>query len=305
MRNTYKKQLQYALARVKTIIQHKQPINVQDISAIVAREPILPVTFCIRSRHEFDRACKTMQAHLDRDACIESIVKDMPGTFKGFCSHCNHETSFIVEQPWTTYTEGVICPCCKLNSRLRLVFDIAMEFLTPDMDVYTSEYVTPFFKDMSQKITNLVGSEYIPDDMYNQKIRHEDITCLSFKSETFDMYISNDVFEHVSDYIKAFQEAYRILRKNGIFILHIPFYFLDKTTPRAEFDERGELVFLKDAIYHGNPISEKGSLVFTDFGWDLFDIARTVGFHDVYMYLKNDLEKGYLQQTSFAFILKK
>lgn len=95
------------------------------------------------------------------------------------------------------------------------------------------------------------------------------------------------------------------MKKDGVFILHIPFYFKHKTEARAVCGVTGEIEFLKEPIYHGNPLSDKGSLVFTDFGWDIFEIARKSGFQDTYMYLKNDFEKGYLNNTSFVFILKK
>jgi len=34
-------------------------------------------------------------------------------------------------------------------------------------------------------------------------------------------------------------------------------------------------------VYHGNPVSADGSLVFTDFGWDFLDQMRACGFQDV------------------------
>ena len=33
--------------------------------------------------------------------------------------------------------------------------------------------------------------------------------------------------------------------------------------------------------YHGNPVSADGSLVFTDFGWDILELMKGAWFSDV------------------------
>lgn len=35
--------------------------------------------------------------------------------------------------------------------------------------------------------------------------------------------------------------------------------------------------------YHGNPMTDKGSLVFYDFVWDLLNMIKDAGFKDVYI----------------------
>jgi ubiquinone/menaquinone biosynthesis C-methylase UbiE len=57
-----------------------------------------------------------------------------------------------------------------------------------------------------------------------------DASDLKFKDETFDMVIESLAFHHVKDYKKAIQETYRVLRKDGQFIVFdiatraIPFF---------------------------------------------------------------------------------
>ncbi len=45
----------------------------------------------------------------------------------------------------------------------------------------------------------------------------------------------------------------------------------------------GAVEHLQPPIYHGNPLSEKGSLVFTDCGRDVIDRCREAGFPDAFM----------------------
>jgi ubiquinone/menaquinone biosynthesis C-methylase UbiE len=46
--------------------------------------------------------------------------------------------------------------------------------------------------------------------------------ALPFKDEVFENVISGDVLEHVQDKLKYLQEAYRVLRHGGMFILNTP-----------------------------------------------------------------------------------
>lgn len=39
-----------------------------------------------------------------------------------------------------------------------------------------------------------------------------DVPCTCKKHKTIDYYISNDVFEHISDYKKAYEEVYMLYR---------------------------------------------------------------------------------------------
>lgn len=109
-------------------------------------------------------------------------------------------------------------------------------------------------------------------------VRHEDVEQLSFADGSFDLVLSNDVLEHVVNPAKALEEAYRILRPQGELLMTVPFHLgLEKSVRRAEIVD-GKLVHLLPEVYHGNPVSGEGSLVFTDFGWDFLQQMRAAGF---------------------------
>ena len=122
---------------------------------------------------------------------------------------------------------------------------------------------------MSNK--NVFGSEYLGNNIKSGEIingiRHEDALALSLASNSIDVIVSNDVYEHVPDIARTFSEASRVLRDNGRLILAIPFQTSEiSSRKRAEAD--GEKInYLEPARYHGNPLSEQGALVFYDFGW--------------------------------------
>jgi hypothetical protein len=53
----------------------------------------------------------------------------------------------------------------------------------------------------------------------------------------------------------------------------------DVTVQRAKLAD-GEVVSLMEPVFHGNPMSPEGSLVFYDHGWDLLERLRAHGFAD-------------------------
>jgi predicted HAD superfamily hydrolase/ubiquinone/menaquinone biosynthesis C-methylase UbiE len=187
------------------------------------------------------------------------------------------------------FREHLICQECHLNNRQRGVFYVIKKLgiSLGKSSVYCYEQVTPFFALLEKKTLKLVGSEYLgqeyrPGGVYNG-IRHEDAINLSFPDSSFDLLIANDVFEQVPNIEKTFSEAARVLKKGGILLFSIPFDIsMDRTVQRAKLNN-GQFNYLLEPVYHMNPVSEKGSLVIYDFGWDVLDFCKKNGFSDACM----------------------
>lgn len=69
-------------------------------------------------------------------------------------------------------------------------------------------------------------SDYFEDVPVGQYAR-ESVTCeyvcnLTFSEESFDLVISQDVIEHVSDPDKAFRNIDKILKPNSVHIFTVP-----------------------------------------------------------------------------------
>ncbi|HTQ96950.1 MAG TPA: methyltransferase domain-containing protein [Candidatus Acidoferrum sp.] len=76
-------------------------------------------------------------------------------------------------------------------------------------------------------------SEYFPGHKSGEwinGIRNEDATHLSFENETFDVITSNQVFEHIFEDRKAYQECFRTLKDDGSLLFTVPMH----NTPRTE-----------------------------------------------------------------------
>ena len=238
---------------------------------------------------------KTLQItkQLLAQANSEAFVVD------GFCVPCNKAVSFLVDMQsgghrhangWTpNWRERLECPLCRMNNRQRLIATLLKQALcdAQGQQVYLMEQVTPIFNWASTTFKNhkIIGSEYLGHEYTGgsvfKGIRHEDVENMSFVDGQLDLIVSNEVFEHVPNPAKAFAECARALKVGGVMLATIPFHSEnDLSVIRAKLNN-GQVENMLPPAFHGNPISADGSLVFTDFGWDLLATIRKAGFADV------------------------
>ncbi|HSW36731.1 MAG TPA: methyltransferase domain-containing protein, partial [Candidatus Limnocylindrales bacterium] len=143
----------------------------------------------------------------------------------------------------------------------------------------------------------IIGSEYLGKEYVSgaiiKDIRHENVENLSFIDNTLDLIVSNDVFEHVPNPLKAFAECKRVLKSGAVMLTTIPFHSdSDISVTRVEM-VNGHLKHILPPAYHGNPVSAAGSLVFTDFAWDILECMHSAGFSDVCVEIYDSAEFGH------------
>lgn len=132
---------------------------------------------------------------------------------------------------------------------------------------FSSTYELSFhgvvFNLLKSKSTFFYYSEYFPWAMGAEKVNgtpNQDIQNLTLKSNTFTLITSTEVFEHVPDYIRGFEEVFRVLKKGGYLIFTVPLYENLKTTQIAKLTKKGNLVWLLDEEYHGSRLSGNNSV---------------------------------------------
>lgn len=172
------------------------------------------------------------------------------------CDVCGKIRVFYVSSKYGTeeyinFREHVTCYHCRMSNRLRLMATILKQTLRKNDNIYIQERITDFYDWLATNYNNVTGSEYlegyrsgqmadVPNMNLPYQVRHEDCLDYSFDDNTFDVIISQDVFEHVSNAEKAFFEAYRILNKNGKMIFTVPvMYNNDQTIQRAYLENGG------------------------------------------------------------------
>jgi len=237
----------------------------------------------------------------------ETAELDLPGR----CEVCRAWSSFRVDNEggggvetgvWRpNWRERLVCASCGLNCRQRALASRLLAAVGEGSGrLYLMERVTPLHARLSEALgtDRVVGSEYLgpdrrPGEVVNG-IRHEDAERLSFGDGSFGAVGSADVLEHVNDPAAVLAEVRRVLEPGGVFWFSVPFYADRERSVRRAERIGGETVHHLPPEIHGDPLLAGGTLVMTDFGWDLMDELRTAGFADCWGELYWDLEAAYL-----------
>ncbi len=228
------------------------------------------------------------------------------GELRGYCLCCRAPARFAVP-PSVVFegTHGLLpdwgeslrCTSCGLISRLRLcAAELLRHIDVKRSAVYVTEQTTPFFAWLRSRVEDLTGSEFVADDAESDRLqayldrafgerprlRHEDVTALTFGDSALDAVVSLEVLEHVPEYRRALREFARVLRRGGIAILSVPFgELMEQTVVRAKVGQDGTVTHLLKPEYHGDPASKSGVLCYYHFGWDLLNDIRAAGFATV------------------------
>ncbi len=144
-----------------------------------------------------------------------------------------------------------------------------------------------------------VGSQHSPGEMVNG-VRHEDLTHLSFPDSSFDFVLSSDVFEHIPRPYVAHREVFRVLKDGGRHIFTVPFHqtlYFDEILAEMEWDKPK---FLKPPIYHQDPLSPDGILLYTIFSLEMLLKLREIGFR-THMYRLYNPWLGILGPNGIVF----
>jgi len=270
------------------------------------------------------------QAYAERGALERAIAtrhrRDTRFTLQGICRVDHAVVDFLVDRQWgarqledgvwlPNWRERLDCPVCGLNNRQRAIAAAVLDELgrrtAAGTVLYMMEQVTPMYRVVSERAAGVTvhGSEYVgpehPGGQTVRGVRHEDAEALSFAPASIDVLVSNEVFEHVPHPNQALAECARVLKPGGVMLFTVPFH-TDKlhNAARAEL-VNGTVRHLAEPEYHGNPFASGGSLVFTDFGWEMLDVARAAGFRDCVALAYWSLEYGHLGSNNLYFAASK
>lgn len=175
-----------------------------------------------------------------------------------------------------------------INSRMRAVMlciEQTLEVSRDDAKIYATEAVTAFALRLRGIFPKFIGSEYAETEEQRDQlfpIFSEDLQSLSFPHDAFHLVTTNEVLEHVPSIDQAMREIHRVLKPSGWHIGTVPFAYGQNESITKAVLEGGKPIFLMEPEYHGNPVDERGSLVFQIPGWDILDRAKAIGFREAH-----------------------
>jgi SAM-dependent methyltransferase len=244
---------------------------------------------------------------------LKNVVKNQTLKFKyrhnhGYCPICEKKTIFIEFDSWLR--DNYKCAGCLSIPRNRALVR-TLNLFAPDWkklvihESSASAPLEPFFKNSAPAYTASQYYDDVPRGDQKGQYRSEDISNMTFEDNSFDLFITSDVFEHVFEPEKAFSEIARVLKPGGMHIFTMPWYpEMKESEPRAYLKD-GKVFQIKEPIYHGNPVSEEGSLVTFDWGLDFCDIIYKSSGMTTTIYVEKNRDMGLDAAFSEVFISRK
>ena len=231
---------------------------------------------------------------------------------RGFCVPCQTWRTFSTPSDGDNlhasglpdWREGLVCPECLLNSRMRTAAHMLRAWLAPSTRsrVYITEQDTPLYRWVKARYPHAIGSEFLRDGTArgaSNKLgfRHEDLTALTFPDASLKTVVSLEVLEHVPDFMAALRKCARVLKPGGKLLLTAPFTRGEKHVIRARLKPDQTIEHLMTPEYHRDPIDQSGCLCFRHFGWELIDDLKAAGFRKAACHLIWSRELCYMERS--------
>ena len=231
--------------------------------------------------------------HHDGSTVVESVSKEHGDKYSDICSVCGHQGLFHHRDG--SIRESYRCRKCRASLRYReqarlilkhysreeslSLAELAKEGSFRDLRIYEPGLIGPFRKvlgDLPGYCKSGFWSE-VESGSWNNDVQCQNLMRLTYKSDSFDVVLSSDIFEHVRRPFVGFREVDRVLKPGGLHIFSIPLQQRLTEDTIARIDTSGaEDVPLLPKHYHGTPSRER-SLVYTDFGADMKEIMANDG----------------------------
>ena len=187
---------------------------------------------------------------------------------EGWCACCRLSTTFVEEGTWLR--DQYRCVHCGSIPRYRAV-NLTLDHCFPSWGSLAIHESSPSY-DFIRRFCSVYSCSHffkgVPLGGSHQGVRCEDLEQLTFPDEAFDLFVTQDVLEHVFRPELALREIMRVLKPGGAHVFTTPKY-KELRVSRQRAALRGEEVaHLLEPVHHDNPLGEGGSLVTWDYGDD-------------------------------------
>lgn len=227
------------------------------------------------------------------------------------CPICEAEHRMIARSAWLR--DQLVCPGCQSLPRHRALMHV-LSLCMPEWRKAVMHEVAPVWHAASKKFhreSRAYSYSYFspaiplgtahPVDGW----RNENLEDLTFPAESFDLFVTQDVFEHLFRPDRAAAEIARVLRPGGLHVCTVPIANKDLPSCRRARLVDGRVEHLKDPQHHGDPVNADGALVTVDWGYDIAAyLDRHSGLTTTIHYI-DDLTKGIRAQAIEVLVMRK
>ena len=194
-------------------------------------------------------------------------------TFKienpGYCHCCRRSTTFRSTEDWLR--DFYFCKHCQSIPRHRHMQAVLDLFFAgwEERELHEASPSNTFISRLARRYTSSQYFDGVPRGAMQQGVRCENIEALTFGDAAFDLFITQDVLEHVFHPDRAVREIHRVLKPGGAHVFTAPKHrSLAATRQRAALGAQGDVHHLLPPEYHGNPVGDGRALVTWDYGQD-------------------------------------
>jgi hypothetical protein len=182
----------------------------------------------------------------------------------GWCPICEADAIFGSRDAWLR--DCYVCESCGSLPRERALVHVLGQ-VRPDwrtLELHESSPAGASSNKLRGECAGYVASQWWADrtpGSVHDGVRCEDLEALTLADASVDVFVTQDVMEHVLDPAAAFREIARVLRPGGAHVFTTPVYRgLAASEVRARRTPEG-IEHLQAPEYHGNPIDPAGALV--------------------------------------------
>jgi SAM-dependent methyltransferase len=218
--------------------------------------------------------------------------------YDGHCPICEKDVRFLVQGPWLR--DQLLCAKCGSIPRERALFSV-LRMLFPNWRDLSIHESSPVDRGASLKLrtecAGYVSTQFDPGaalgcthQLYGW--RNEDLEHQTFDTGSFDIVVTQDVFEHLFHPDIAIREIARTLKPGGASVMSVPIVQKEKPSkPRALMVD-GQIKMLGPEEWHGNPVPGQGALVTQDWGYDITDYLWRHSGMPTSIYYLDDVSRG-------------
>lgn len=228
----------------------------------------------------------------------ETMSNDPIYKSNGYCPICETAVTFSARHAW--YRDHLLCSRCGSIPRERAIFQVIKERF-PNYRELSIHETSPGGRGASVKLhqecSGYTASQFFPDypvgKIHPSGFRCENLEALTFPDNSFDLFVSQDVMEHIFHPDKAFAEIARVLKPGGAHIFTVPLINkVDKSERWASMGEGGAITHHHEPEYHGNPVDAKGALVTMHWGYDILEYIYAHAKTPTTLVMIDDIERG-------------
>lgn len=222
---------------------------------------------------------------------VKGSIRNLFSHRPGKCNICGKPTVFVCIDSYTA-RNNMYCLFCGSTARKRHIAKVILERKAswasslssirsrPELAIYSTD-INESFHRILRRNPSFVCSGLFPEfpvgTEISERVYCQNLEELSFADGMFDVVITEDVFEHVRDAWKGFDEVHRVLKPGGCHVFTVPFQFDRPTLERVDTSIADEDVYVLPPEYHRDKIRGK-ILAYRKFGFDVFQALDERGF---------------------------